>query len=74
MQRVKQMLPLYMLIFEFTTDYPKAVQAVRKAGKHIALATPRIHMPGENGIFKWHCQGGPRCYSRKKLRSSTLLY
>ncbi|MGX1982870.1 putative protease [Thermolongibacillus altinsuensis] len=38
--------------FEFTTDYPKAVQAARQAGKPIALATPRIHMPGENGILK----------------------
>lgn len=37
--------------FEFTTDYPKAVHAARRAGKPIALATPRIHMPGENGIL-----------------------
>nr|WP_129726206.1 U32 family peptidase [Ectobacillus funiculus] len=45
--------------FEFTTDYPKAVQAVRKAGKHIALATPRIHMPGENGILNGIVKAGP---------------
>lgn len=38
--------------FEFTTDYPKAVQAAREFGKPIALATPRIHMPNENGILK----------------------
>lgn len=38
--------------FEFTTDYPKAVQAAREYGKPIALATPRIHMPNENGILK----------------------
>lgn len=38
--------------FEFTTDYPKAVQAVREFGKPIVLATPRIHMPNENGVLK----------------------
>ncbi|MFD1737257.1 DUF3656 domain-containing protein [Bacillus salitolerans] len=38
--------------FEFTTDYPKAVDMARSFGKPIALATPRIHMPGENGILK----------------------
>lgn len=37
--------------FEFTTDYPKAVKIAREFGKKIALATPRIHMPGENGIL-----------------------
>lgn len=35
--------------FEFIKQFPAAVQAVRAAGKQIALATPRIHMPGENG-------------------------
>lgn len=35
--------------FEFIRQYPEAVQAARRAGKRIALATPRIHMPGENG-------------------------
>ncbi|MBB6176287.1 putative protease [Anoxybacillus tengchongensis] len=38
--------------FEFTTDYPKAVRIARTANKPIALATPRIHMPGENGILR----------------------
>nr|WP_255707177.1 MULTISPECIES: U32 family peptidase [Anoxybacillus] len=38
--------------FEFTTDYPKAVQIARAMNKPIALATPRIHMPGENGILR----------------------
>lgn len=38
--------------FEFTTDYPKAVQIARATNKPIALATPRIHMPGENGILR----------------------
>jgi U32 family peptidase len=37
--------------FEFTTDYPKAVEVAHAGNKKIALATPRIHMPGENGIL-----------------------
>ncbi|MDQ0089956.1 putative protease [Paenibacillus anaericanus] len=35
--------------FEFIKQFPAAVEAVRATGKSIALATPRIHMPGENG-------------------------
>ncbi|GGG01141.1 peptidase U32 [Paenibacillus albidus] len=35
--------------FEFIKQFPAAVDAVRAAGAFIALATPRIHMPGENG-------------------------
>ncbi|MGO4369847.1 DUF3656 domain-containing protein, partial [Paenibacillus sp. MCAF20] len=35
--------------FEFIKQFPAAVAAARAAGKPIALATPRIHMPGENG-------------------------
>lgn len=40
--------------FEFIKQFPEAVQAVRAAGgnKRIALATPRIHMPGETGYFR----------------------
>mgnify|MGYP001217572668 CR=1 FL=1 len=38
--------------FEFIKQYPAAVQTVRDAGKRIALAVPRIHMPGENGYFE----------------------
>lgn len=38
--------------FEFVKDYPEAVQLARRYGKKIALATPRIHMPGENGILR----------------------
>lgn len=38
--------------FEFIKQYPAAVDAVRQAGGRIALATPRIHMPGENGFFQ----------------------
>ncbi|GAX89081.1 U32 family peptidase [Effusibacillus lacus] len=45
--------------FEFTTDYPYAVQVAREYGKPIALATPRIHMPGENGILKGILQSEP---------------
>lgn len=37
--------------FEFIKQYPAAVEAVREAGRSIVLATPRIHMPGENGYF-----------------------
>lgn len=35
--------------FEFIKQFPAAVDAVRAAGASIALATPRIHMPNENG-------------------------
>jgi len=37
--------------FEFIRQYPDAVEAARRGGKRIALATPRIHMPGETGYF-----------------------
>ncbi|NSL50865.1 DUF3656 domain-containing U32 family peptidase [Calidifontibacillus erzurumensis] len=45
--------------FEFTTDYPKAVQIARAYQKPIALATPRIHMPGENGILHGIIKASP---------------
>ncbi|URN96148.1 MAG: U32 family peptidase [Candidatus Pristimantibacillus lignocellulolyticus] len=35
--------------FEFIKQFPAAIEIARKAGKQIALATPRIHMPNENG-------------------------
>src|SRR5690606_22020161 len=38
--------------FEFIKQFPAAVEAVRAAGKKIALAVPRIHMPGETGYFQ----------------------
>ncbi|PWK08462.1 DUF3656 domain-containing U32 family peptidase [Tumebacillus permanentifrigoris] len=38
--------------FEFVKDYPKAVEAARRHGKKIALATPRILMPGEVSILR----------------------
>lgn len=45
--------------FEFTTDYPKAVKLAHELGKKIALATPRIHMPGENGILNGIVRANP---------------
>ncbi len=38
--------------FEFTTDYPQAVELANSFGKPIALATPRIYMPGEQGVLQ----------------------
>ncbi|MBW7459586.1 U32 family peptidase, partial [Paenibacillus sepulcri] len=35
--------------FEFIKQFPAAIELARSAGMPIALATPRIHMPGENG-------------------------
>ena len=35
--------------FEFIKQFPAAIELARNAGKKIALATPRIHMPNENG-------------------------
>lgn len=37
--------------FEFTTDYPKAVKIAHEYSKPVALATPRIFMPGEQGVL-----------------------
>ncbi|WEK53849.1 MAG: DUF3656 domain-containing protein [Candidatus Cohnella colombiensis] len=38
--------------FEFIKQFPDAIKLCREAGKRIALATPRIHMPGENGYHR----------------------
>jgi len=38
--------------FEFIKQFPDAIALCRAAGKRIALATPRIHMPGENGYHR----------------------
>ncbi|GAB2719300.1 U32 family peptidase [Paenibacillus thermoaerophilus] len=38
--------------FEFIKQFPAAIEVCREAGKPIALATPRIHMPGETGYFR----------------------
>jgi len=35
--------------FEFIKQFPAAVEACRNSGTKIALTTPRIHMPNENG-------------------------
>ncbi|AEI38809.1 DUF3656 domain-containing U32 family peptidase [Paenibacillus mucilaginosus] len=45
--------------FEFIKQFPAAVEAAHAAGKRIALATPRIHMPGETGYFKNILNLGP---------------
>ena len=45
--------------FEFVKDYPQAVEKARHYNKKIALATPRIHMPGENGILRQMIKHGP---------------
>lgn len=55
--------------FEFTTDYPKAVQAAHALGKPIALATPRIHMPGENGILNGMLKSEPDAILVRSLGS-----
>jgi len=38
--------------FEFIKQFPAAVESAHTAGKKIALATPRIHMPNETGYFR----------------------
>ncbi|WP_442954786.1 DUF3656 domain-containing U32 family peptidase [Paenibacillus sp. SYP-B4298] len=38
--------------FEFIKQFPAAIETARQAGKRIALATPRIHMPNENGYHR----------------------
>src|SRR5262249_7555420 len=38
--------------FEFIKQFPDAIAVCRAAGKPIALVTPRIHMPGENGYHR----------------------
>lgn len=45
--------------FEFTKDYPQAVEVARTYGKPIALATPRIHMPGEQGVLNQIVRANP---------------
>lgn len=38
--------------FEFIKQFPEAIDVCREAGKPVALVTPRIHMPGENGYHR----------------------
>lgn len=45
--------------FEFVKDYSKAVEIAHGQGKKINLATPRVHMPGENGFLQAIVKAGP---------------
>ena len=45
--------------FEFIKQFPDAIAICRRAGKPVALATPRIHMPGENGYHRNILNLGP---------------
>jgi len=49
---VKTEVELIYADFEFIKQFPEAIAACREAGKRIALVTPRIHMPGENGYHR----------------------
>ena len=53
--------------FEFTTDYPVAVEIAKKYNKLIGLATPRIHMPNENPILKGIVKANPDCILVRNL-------
>lgn len=45
--------------FEFPTQFPEAVAYCRSHNKSIYLTTPRIHMPGENGIINMILRAKP---------------
>ncbi|HBI04002.1 MAG TPA: collagenase-like protease, partial [Paenibacillaceae bacterium] len=45
--------------FEFVKDYPQAVALAHEQGKKITLATPRVHMPGENGFLQSILKANP---------------
>jgi putative protease len=49
---VKTDVSLIYADFEFIKQFPDAIKVCREAGKRIALVTPRIHMPGENGYHR----------------------
>ncbi|QOY35682.1 DUF3656 domain-containing U32 family peptidase [Anaerobacillus isosaccharinicus] len=55
--------------FEFTKDYPEAVKVARQYGKPIALATPRIHMPGEQGVLNQILRAEPDAILVRNLGS-----
>ncbi|MCT8138194.1 U32 family peptidase [Anaerobacillus sp. CMMVII] len=55
--------------FEFTKDYPQAVKVARHYGKPIALATPRVHMPGEQGILNQILRAEPDAILVRNLGS-----
>jgi len=46
---VKSDVGMVIADFEFIKQFPAGMALAREAGKPIALATPRIHMPNENG-------------------------
>lgn len=45
--------------FEFTKDYLKAVKIARENNKPVALATPRIFMPAEQGVLNGIIRANP---------------
>ncbi|OIJ15704.1 peptidase U32 [Anaerobacillus arseniciselenatis] len=53
--------------FEFTKDYPAAVEVAQGYGKLIALATPRIHMPGEQGVLNGILRANPNAILVRNL-------
>lgn len=55
--------------FEFTKDYPQAVEVARQYGKPIALATPRVHMPGEQGVLNQILRAEPDAILVRNLGS-----
>ncbi len=38
--------------FDYLRDYELGIELTKDAGKEIILATPRVHMEGENGLLK----------------------
>lgn len=51
-EAVKTEAALIYADFEFIKQFPAAIEICRAAGKPIALVTPRIHMPNENGYHR----------------------
>lgn len=55
--------------FEFTKEYPEAVMVANESMKPIALATPRIHMPGEQGVLNGILRANPDAILVRNLGS-----
>lgn len=49
---VKTPVAMIYVDFEFIKQFPEAIAVCREAGKPVALVTPRIHMPLENGYHR----------------------
>lgn len=49
---VKTPVAMIYVDFEFIKKFPEAIAVCREAGKPVALVTPRIHMPLENGYHR----------------------